>query len=239
MKLKLKLGFSNAFECWFTMKPSSDIFKTNIFWKVLVTDKRIIWNICGAWHHRSIITFTTVLWWCIYRCLDRDTGVCTLTESLCMTCHVFNQVGFFSEAFSTLFTNMIKFWDIFYKLFLFMAAVRHCFFWRGPNLLFDFTKLGGGIFMVLWFNGFFSTSITLITLTTGSMTSGCRKVFVSLHRIPFWNCIIMFCNLRISSSFGSFSLFIFYAWTSSILASGSLVFLAGGNFVTDSYLSRI
>ena len=21
------------FECWFTMKPSSDIFKTNIFWK--------------------------------------------------------------------------------------------------------------------------------------------------------------------------------------------------------------
>ena len=227
------------FECWFTLKPSSDIFKTNIFLKVLVTDKRIIPNVCGAWHHRSIITFTTVLWCCIYRCLDRDTGVCTLTESLCMTCHVFNQVGFFSEAFSTLFTNMIKFWDIFYKLFLFMVAVRHCFFWRALTFCLVLPILGEGLFVVLWFNWVFCTSITYITLTTGSKTSGCQKVYVSLHRIPFLSCIIMFCNLCISSSFGSFSLFIFDAWTSSISASGSLVFLAGDDFVTDSFLSRI
>ena len=48
-------------ECWFTMKPLFDIFKTNIFWKVLVTDERIIQNIGWAWHHRSIISFITVL----------------------------------------------------------------------------------------------------------------------------------------------------------------------------------
>ena len=59
------------FECWFTMKPSFSIFNTNIFWKVLVTDKRIIQNICWPWHHRSIITFTTVTDRRTSRLLDR------------------------------------------------------------------------------------------------------------------------------------------------------------------------
>ena len=54
------LFFFTLFECWFIRKPSFDISKTNIFWKVLVTDKRIIWNIFWVWHHRSIISFTTV-----------------------------------------------------------------------------------------------------------------------------------------------------------------------------------
>ena len=54
-------GLVMLFECWVTMKHSFDIFKTNIFGKVLVTDERIIQNICWAWHHRSIIIFTTVI----------------------------------------------------------------------------------------------------------------------------------------------------------------------------------
>ena len=36
------LGFVMLFDCWFTMKPLFNIWKTNIFWKVLVTDKIII-----------------------------------------------------------------------------------------------------------------------------------------------------------------------------------------------------
>ena len=60
MKLKFKLGLVILFEWWSTLKPSFNIFKTNLFWKVLVTDKRIINKICWAWHHRSIISFTTV-----------------------------------------------------------------------------------------------------------------------------------------------------------------------------------
>ena len=47
-------GLEMFFECWFTMKPLSDIFKTKIFWKVLVADERIILNLCWTWHHRSI-----------------------------------------------------------------------------------------------------------------------------------------------------------------------------------------
>ena len=43
------------FEYWFTMKPSIDIFKTNIFLKVLVINKRIIQYICWPWHHRSVL----------------------------------------------------------------------------------------------------------------------------------------------------------------------------------------
>ena len=58
----LNLGFVPLFECWFTMKPPFDICKTNIFWKVLMTDKRIIQNICWPWHHRPILSFTTVHW---------------------------------------------------------------------------------------------------------------------------------------------------------------------------------
>ena len=36
------------------------LFKTNIFCKVLVTDKRIIRNICWAWQHWSLISFIMV-----------------------------------------------------------------------------------------------------------------------------------------------------------------------------------
>ena len=48
------------FDCLFTMRSSFDIWKTNKFWEVLVTDKRIIWNFFWGWHHMSIISFTTV-----------------------------------------------------------------------------------------------------------------------------------------------------------------------------------
>ena len=82
------------FECWFTMKPLWDIFKTNIFWRVLVTDQRIIRNIYGAWHHRSVITFTTVcgvyckaaanlvVAWCSPAPLERSLGVLCLASAV-------------------------------------------------------------------------------------------------------------------------------------------------------------
>ena len=52
------LGLVMLFECWFSMKPLYNIFKTCIFWKVFVTDKIIFQNICWAWQQSLNITFT-------------------------------------------------------------------------------------------------------------------------------------------------------------------------------------
>ena len=43
------LGFVMLFECWFTMKSSFNILKTNIFQKILLTNARIILNIHWGW----------------------------------------------------------------------------------------------------------------------------------------------------------------------------------------------
>ena len=44
IKLKFNFCLCNGFKCWFTLNPFS-VCKTNIFQKILLTNKRIIENI--------------------------------------------------------------------------------------------------------------------------------------------------------------------------------------------------